>query len=520
MTSIGYSPSHSYMLELLTQQRSTLNDKTIQLSSGLKSQTYGGISSDARTALELRREVSEIELYEDSNSIASTQLEMMGDSLEYMEKMRSESVSTIDWNDYTFTTGGQTTSQSSTQIMLSETIAQLNSEMNGYYLFGGKDATQPPVVSFDTIMNGSNDGKMGLKELMGRYENAQLGTSENGRLNSSVTSPAGVPTLTLQQDNVEGFGFKINSVSASSADVTTGVVPEDLSDPANPEGKKASFAFTDTPKVDDTVEVELELPDGSKKVVKLTATDDPEAGEGTFLIGTGADPTLESAQNAKAALDKAIGKLAKTDLKAVADMQAGEEFFGNHGRADPAPKVPKADGSGYEAGTDLLVEWYTGTKNSENPRGDKVVQIDDNVRVEYGARANEKAFSEQLQNMAVFVAADFNAKMPDNAESEATAKAYYAALAKKSDDALSVAGDRNSGVKSVATEIAVVNTTVKRTAERQKQEVLTYKNMLTGLENVDKNVVGTEIAVLRTDLEASYKATSILLNLSMVNYLK
>ncbi|KZL05741.1 flagellar hook-associated protein FlgL [Pseudovibrio sp. Ad26] len=519
MNTIGYSKSHSYMLDLLMQQKTQLENKSIQLTSGLKSQTYGGISSDSRMALELRREISNIEVYEDSNAIASIQLDLMGKSLEHMEKMRSESVSAIDENNYTLTTDGQTTSQQATEIMLHETISQLNSEVNGYYLFGGKDATEPPVASLDAIMDGQG-GKLGLKELMKRYENAHVGASENGRIESSVTSPLGVPTLTLQQDNVEGFGFEITSVSASSADVAATVTPEDLTDPFNPQGKKGAFAFNDTPVVGDTIEVELELPDGTKSVVKLTATDDPDAGNGTFLIGTGANPTLESAQNAQAAFDEAISDIAKTELRAVADVQAGEEFFGNHGRTDPAPKVPKADGSGYETAPDLLVDWYTGTENSDDPRSDKVVQIDDNVRVEYGARANESAFSEQLQNLAVFVAADFTAETPDDAGSEAVAKSYYASLAQKSDDALSFAGDRNSGIQSVASEMSVVNTTVKRTAERQKQASLTYHNTLTSLENVDKTEVGTEIAVLKTDLDASFQATSILLNLTITDFLR
>ncbi|SDR36970.1 hypothetical protein [Pseudovibrio sp. Tun.PSC04-5.I4] len=518
MNTIGYSKSHSYMIDLLMQQKTQLEDKSIQLTSGHKAQTYGGMSADARIALDMRREISGIETYEDTNATASLHLTLMSKSLEYMEKMRSESVSSIDDNNYTLTTGGQTTSQQATEIMLHETISQLNTDVNGYYLYGGKDASGPPVAPLDDIMDGK-DGKMGLKELMARYESAHLGSSQNGRLGSSVTVPAGSPVLTLQQDNVEGFGFKINSVTASSADVATAVVPEDLTDPLNPKGKQGSFTFNDTPKVGDTIEVELELPDGTKSIVRLTATDDPDAGEGTFLIGTGADPALESTQNAQVAFDKAISDIAKTDLRAVADVQAGEEFFGNHGRADPAPKVPKANGSGYETSTDLLVDWYTGTENSEDPRADKSVQIDDNVSVNYGARANESAFSEQLQNLAVFVAADFIAATPDDAASEAEAKSYYSALAKRSDAALSVAGDSNSGIQSVAAEIAVVNTAVVSTAERLTQTKLSYQNTLGSAENVDKTLVATEIAVLQTDLDASFKATSMLLNLTITRFL-
>ncbi|KZL21362.1 flagellar hook-associated protein FlgL [Pseudovibrio axinellae] len=519
MTTIGYSKSHSYMLDLLMQQKAQLENKSVQLASGLKSQTYGGISADSRMALELRREISSIEVYEDSNTLASIQLEVMGESLEHMEQMRSESVSAIDDNNYTLTTSGQTTSQQATEIMMLETISVLNSEVNGYYLFGGLGATEPPVASMDVIMDGQN-GQLGLKELMERYENAHMGTSENGRIESNVTAPSGVPTLTLQQDNVEGFGFTINSISATSPDVTTSVVPEDLTDPANPEGVQGVFEFTDTPVVGDVIEVELGLPDGTTKVIQLTATDDTEAGSGTFLIGTGTDPTLESAQNAKAAFDAAISDIAQTDLRAVADIQAGEEFFGNHGRPDPAPLVPLADGSGYETATDLLVEWYTGYDDDSDPRSDKIVQIDDDVSVEYGARANESEFSELLQNMAVFIAADFTAAVPDDPESEALAISYYSTLAERSEDALSASGNTNSGVQSVAVEMSVVNATLSRTVDRQDQLTLSYQNTLTGLENVDKTEVGTEIAVLSTNLEASYQATAMLLGLSITNFLR
>ncbi len=269
------------------------------------------------------------------------------------------------------------------------------------------------------------------------------------------------------------------------------------------------------PEVGDTIEVELELPDGSKSVVKLTATDDPEAGAGTFLIGADAE---ESAENVKAAFDEAIGELATTKLRMMPDfdVKLGEAFFSN----DPALKIPLDDGSGYETASDLLVDWYTGTDDDDNPRADKSVQIDDNVRVEYGARANESAFVDQLRNLAVFVAADFKAEDPDNEAHVAIAKSYYSELAKMSEDALSFAGDRNSGIQSVAAEMSVVNTTVKRTVDRQQQASLTYHNTLTSLENVDKTEVGTEIAVLRTDLDASFQATSILLNLSITNFLR
>lgn len=519
MNITGYSKSHSYMIDLLLQQKAAMEDKLVQVSSGKKAPTYGGIgAADARLALDMRREISEIEVYESANAIADVQLTLMNKTLEQLEKMRADSVSTIDDNNYTLTTGGQTTSQQATGIMLRESISQLNTEVNGYYLYGGADATDRPVASFETIMDGSN-GKLGLKQLMQRYETAHLGSSQNGRLDIGVTTPAGVPTVTLAKDNTAGFGFDIKSITSTSANITGTLIPEDLSVPGSPVPQQATFSFTGALAVGETVKVEVALPDGRTSVVELKATDDPEAGEGTFLIGTGADPVQETADNLNAALQNKMTGLAKTELRAASNVQAGAEFFGTHGRTDPAPKVPLADGSGYDTGSDLVVQWYTGTSNSDDPRQDKTVRIDDNVKIAYGARANEPAFTELLQNMAVFVAADFQAADPNNEDSVGTAKSYYGSLAQMTDKELSYSGDRTSGVQTVAAEMSVTYTQLKNTADRQKQTRLSYADLLGQAENVDKTQAATELKILDQNLQVSYAATAKLLSLSIVNYL-
>ena len=519
MNITGYSKSHSYMIDLLLQQKAAMEEKSIQTATGQKAPTYGGIGvTDTRLALSMRREISEIEVYEGANAISDVQLTLMNQTLEQLEEMRRESVSAIDNNNYTLTTGGQTTSQQATGIMLREVVSQLNTEVNGYYLYGGADATDTPVASFETLMNGG-DGKLGLKQLMNRYEGAHLGVGENGRISLSTVAPAGVPTVTLQKDNTAGFGFDIASVSSSSANITSTLVPEDLSVPGSPVPQQASFAFADVPAVGETVEVELRLPDGRTSIVKLTATDKADAGEGTFLVGTGADPIQETADHLNSALQEKLSKLAKTELRASADVQAGSEFFGTHGRADPAAKVPLADGSGYETADDLVVQWYTGTSNADDPRQDKVVRIDDNVSIAYGARANESAFTELLQNMAVFVAADFIAADEGDPDSVDFAKSYYGSLAKLTDKELSYSGDRNSGVQTVAGEMSVIYTQLKHTSERQEQTKLSYKDLLQKAEGYDKTQAATELKILDENLQVSFAATAKLLSLSIANYL-
>jgi flagellar hook-associated protein 3 FlgL len=53
----------------------------------------------------------------------------------------------------------------------------------------------------------------------------------------------------------------------------------------------------------------------------------------------------------------------------------------------------------------------------------------------------------------------------------------------------------------------------------QKQSVTTLTNMLGGVQNIDSTQVATQISSLQTQIQASYKATATLLNLSIVSYL-
>src|SRR4029079_3238316 len=59
------------------------------------------------------------------------------------------------------------------------------------------------------------------------------------------------------------------------------------------------------------------------------------------------------------------------------------------------------------------VRWYTGENGPLPARNTAVARVDQGQTVAYGARANEQAFTLQLQNIAVFATLTTSAANPD-----------------------------------------------------------------------------------------------------------
>ncbi|MDX5594140.1 hypothetical protein [Pseudovibrio sp. SPO723] len=510
MSIFGVSSNSTFLADLIVNQKREFETKSTQLVSGKVSQTYGGLGEQRHLNLSLKSEVGRIEAYQTSGDVASIHLKTLNTTLERMEELRREAVSAIDPNSYVMTTDGQTTSQATAEIAMREVVSLLNTDVSGYYLYGGGDAKGSPVASFDEIMEGDGS-KMGLKQVMDAFSTAHLGPSGQGRLDTAVTSGGGTATVTLSELSTGDFGFKIAGVSATGAAISTNYSAAAGATPAD-----ASATLNAQPLEGDAVTFDLTLPDGTSKKISLTATSEASGEPGTFQIGADVDQT---AANLDAALKSELSDAANTDLKAVSDQQAGAEFFGTYDSArDPAvPYLPDASGEALVDGSAQIFEWYQGDVPEGDARSEKFALIDNGLKVEYGASAQERGFAELLQGMAVFVAADFQPGT-SGSDPEAVAREYYSALSERTDSDLSVPDNRQSGVQSVAVEMSISYKTVENTSDRLDQKKLTYEQMIGGIENVDKEQTATELLQIQTNLETSYAVTTRLLSLSLSNY--
>ncbi len=504
--------SRSYLTQQLSRMNDVLNEKTSQLASGKAATTYGGVGNQRLLDLQLNQKISRIDAYQQTITSTNLQIETLNLTLERYEALRIEAKDVIDQNDFELQNDGQTSTQATAEILATEAISLLNTEVAGYYLYGGGDANAKPVAELDEILNGA-DGKDGLRTVMSEYSQANLGAAGTGRLDVSALTTTydggGAPltsTFSVSEDGAHDFGFDISSVTSSLSNVT-------ITGPSGTDPDSFDVELSGQPNLGESITVELALPPDGSETTTVTLTASVSGNEeGTFAIGADLE---ETTANLQAALTSALQDEASTTLQAASDMWAADQFFDTFGGQTPM----RVDGPPYDTATGLVsgeattLAWYTGENSATtNAREDKVAVVDDNLAVNYGARANEQGLTDVLKALATFVAADFSGGTQAD-------ESYYSELSSNLQSLLSPADADQSGVVDIATEIAVAYKTVEYTSDRHTQLKSSYQATIDEIEGVDSDQVAVEILQLQTNIEASYSATSILFNLTLADYL-
>ncbi|MEP3046017.1 MAG: flagellar protein [Roseibium sp.] len=509
MTTVSsISTSRNYLTQQLLDLKDQLSDKTTQLASGKVGTTYGEIGDRRLLDIQMTQKVSLIQTYKETITVSNLHLETLNLSLDRLETIRRDSKSAIDINDFVVQSDGKTQTQDRAKLLLNETINVLNTDVAGHYLFGGTDAVVDPVETIDEIINGAN-GLDGLKTYVSEFSQANLGPNSNGRVDVSALTTVPGPvssTFTVAEDGAHDFGFDISSVTSTLTNVT--VTPLVAADP-----ETFDVQFTGQPGLGETFELELTMPPTHTDSITITltaATTTQE--EGSFIVGADLE---ETAQNLRDALVTEMEKQAQTTLKAVSDEWASDQFFNTYNGQEPQ----RVDGPPFDTATALIaggattVDWYTGRNTATtDPRGDKNAIVDRNLTIQYGVRANEAPLKELMQSLATFVAADFSG-------GGVTDEQYYNALAGKMQGILQPNGVNQSGIVDISTDIAIAHRTMNLTDERHTQMAHTYEKTIADIEGVDQDRVAAEVLQLKTNLEVSYNASSIVFNLSLADYL-
>ncbi|MBO6893282.1 MAG: flagellar protein [Roseibium sp.] len=511
MTISSITTSRTYLTRQLSELNDLLGEKTTQLARGKVGSTYGDVGDRRLLDIQLTQRVSMIDTYQQTITVSNLHLETLNMSLERLEDIRQDAKSAIDTNDFILQDDGQTQTQSRAELLLNEVLNIMNTEVAGFYAFGGTDAVSDPVATIDAILNGA-DGLDGLKTVMDEYAQANLGASNTGRTSTSAltTNYAGlVPTdstFTVAEDAAHDFGFDISAVTSTLTNVA-------ITGPAAADPDSFDVQFTGQPNLGETITVELSLPPTHTDTIsiELTAAANNEE-EGTFVIGADLE---ETAQNLRDALATEIEHEAQTTLRAVSDEWASDEFFSTFAGEEPQ----RVDGPPYDSATALTgggsttVAWYTGRNTSTtDARADKNAVVDTNLTVNYGVRANETPLKELVQTLAAFVAADFSGATQVDEE-------YYNALSTNMRTILHPPGVDQSGIVDISTDIAVAHRTISMTSDRHVQMKSSYEGTISEIEGVDKDQLAAEILQLQNNIEISYRASSIVFNLSLSDYL-
>ena len=498
ISSIG--AQSTLIMKQLVQMRAQFDDLQRQLGTGHKSATYAGLGIDRGVTVSLNSQLSAISSYDDTILNVMARINLMNTALGNMITISSQvKAAMVQANGVTNGSGAEVAQQTGLNS-LDQLLALLNARAGDRYLFSGRATDTPAVETLDHILNGDGS-RAGLKQLINERNQADLGADGRGRL---TIGPSG-PNAVQIDEQVTTFGFKLGSITTTVTGATT----------SGPTGSPASMSIdfsAAVPNPEESVTVRLNLPDGTSENLTLTATTDSPPGANEFTIGATAGQT---ASNFQAALTTSIEKLGASALTAASAVKASNEFF-SADASNPPPRVggssPFYAATGMVAGTTAnTVIWYTGEPGSDPARSTATARIDQSLSVSYGARANEEAIRNLVQNVATLAAVTISPTDPN-----------AVALSGELDNriAVNIGNTSIQTISDIETDLASAQTSLQATKVRHQQANATLSDFLQQIDGVSNEEVGAKLLTLQTRMQASLQVTSMLYQTSLVNYIK
>ena len=469
-----------------------------QLATGQKATSLADMGTDRYFDLSVRSRMGRIVGYENNIDMTNLRLDVFDKVLARLDTIETDGRGGMVPGGYGTGEINFGTAPTLAKSRLDEVLNLLNTDVDGRHLFGGSVTDKKPVETLGPILDGVA-GKAGFKQIAAERLQADLGTG-NGRL----TLGGATNTVTLTEDGDHPFGFKLSTLTTTSAGVT-------LSAPSGTPPQNLGVTFTSQPLEGETVTVGFTLPDGSEEGITLKAvTGTP--GEGEFQIGVDVDAT---AANFSAALGTALTDMAGTKLNAASAFAAAENLF--NGQGDPLLRVV---GPSFSTATALAtadpsttVIWYKG-EDAADPRATVGSRVDDGVTANYGVQANERGLVELVRSLATVAVQSFPSSDP-------TSKGRFDAVASRNIEHLAESHNNESGsIEMITVELGTTRAAAENVGDRLGAYKAQLSNMLSDIESISKEDVAMEMLSLQTRLTASYEATSLISQLSLVNYLR
>ncbi|MCA0399610.1 MAG: hypothetical protein LCH38_02210 [Proteobacteria bacterium] len=484
----------------LMDMRQTLDDLVRQMSSGKKSETYGGLGESRVSSLTFRNQQEIANGFTDVIDVTTIRLQVMTRSTNEMrtlaEKARSVMLGTRG-------TGGYpeiTSAVKQVQAQFEQIVSSLNDQHEGLYLYSGRARDVRPVVDANTMIWGDGTNA-GLRQVVDERRQADIGTG-NGRMLST-----NVGTLTTLSEDAVGNPFGIKLVPGTAGGGMTNVtVVGPGGGPTN-----ISFNFTGQPNPGERVTFTITLPDGKTKNIGFAVGVAGAADDTVFNVGaTPADTAL----NLKNAIDGKLSSLASGELREASAKIASEQFFsGSNTVFPPRVQPPFATSTSYAVpGTRPTVIWYKGDDNlAVAARDTQRAAVDSGTFISFGARANEAPLRDTLVALGMFLSEDY----PPNV---ASTKDRFDAATGRAIEIMNTTGGPNA-ILQMNSDFGRSTAQVIETKQRHNDRKEFLSGLLAEIENVDNEEVAVRLTSLRTQLEASYQATARVSQLSIVNYL-
>lgn len=479
----------------ISRLNAKLSELHVQLATGKKSQTYGHMGNNRNIALRMRADIQNYYNYNQVIDRANIHLGSLQNVLTSLRDIQSNARADFNGTAMALHDGSFRQVKIGTEQRLSDAISLMNEKIAGRYLFSGANLESKPVEDLDKILNGEG-AKAGLKQYISERKLADLGSLNNGRLTIGLAGNQ----VNITEDGVHVFGLKLKNITQNIAGVST----------TGPVGAPAALGVDFTgaaPLVDDEIVIQVTLPDGVDVNIIIKAKTSGVSDKDGFVIG-GSD--VDNATNFQTALNDALAFLANGEMMAGSAVQAGEEFFGEPPQRVDGPPFDTATAMKTGTITDTM-SWYNGDKTPGAARDSYKIFASKNSTLSVGVRADEEPMRDFIKNMAIMVAETFD---PDSAESNA----HYGALKTRLTAGLS---DNTSkvGILDLSTELGYKEKHLDNLSIRNASRVYMSENVLSDIEESDTYEVSAQLMALNTQLEISYKTTSILSQVHLVNFM-
>jgi flagellar hook-associated protein 3 FlgL len=523
---------------VVSQMQDKLSELQMQLGSGQKSQTLGGMGRDLPMSLSVRSRLDKIEGYEGNIGSVNLRLSFLDKTMSRFDELEGEARTAVTTGDYGTNDINMATIPGLSEARLDEMVTMLNQDVAGRYLFGGNVTDKPPVKTTGVLLNGEG-GRIGYRQILSERLAADMGADNMGRLTlPAVTAGSGAVHLT--EDGTHPFGYKLSTISTNAAPAIAVTQPT-----GTPPDLSVTFSAEPTP--GQHVIIGFKLPDGTETQITLTAQGPADAGDGAFVIDP--DPDVMAA-NFRTALETSIKQKTGGELKAASTYAAATDFFDANG-------VPKRPAGGPPA-TSLVaadptqvVFWYDG-QTSADPRTSVSARVDDAAQANYGIQATESGFLKLIRSEAAMavttypIEADVRAQpaveqirldamaLPDDATRVAKLKEYedavaagyrqsrdlFDGMASRQQSTLSEGHNSEVGsIERITMDLAVASMAGKSATERHTNYKNQLENLLSSVETIDQDETAMSILALQTRLQASYQVTAMVSKLSLSNYM-
>ncbi len=478
-------------------------DLQTQLSTGLTANTLADMGQSRFTDLAVRSKLNQMSGYDGNITTINLRLSLMDQAVSSLTTVQSAARTASAIGSYGGNNVNLTTAPSQARARLDQVLTTLNTDVNGHYLFGGSTTDKAPVVTLGPALNGEN-GLAGFKTVA-----AQRLAADQGDGLGRLTVATAADTVTVAEDAISPFGFKLSSLTADGASPVL----------TQPSGNPASLAvqFATQPTASQKVSIGVTLPDGSSDSLSLAAVTGTPANPGEYQIG--ATPAATAA-NFSAALQTSLQSRAQTTLAAASNYAAAANFFNGQGEI-----VQRVNGPPYDTATALqpatatdTVRWYAGQDSAGAARGSVSTKVDASTSVDYGVEANESGFVNLVRSLAVQAIQSY--PTPD-AATTAQSQAKFDAVAAGQTSLLSDSHNSDPGSLQVVTvDLGLAKTTLSDVTARHKAYSAQLQDTLANSEQADTSAVAAQLLALQTRLQASYQATSIISQLTLTNYIK